>query len=311
MLRYILRRLILLIPVIIGVSAIVYIIMAMSPGDPAAILLGSDAKPDALAVVREELGLNDPVLVQYFRYMKNLLRGDLGMSYTSKLPVFKEYMSRFPNTFKLTVWSLFVAVVISIPIGILSAIKQYSLFDNVGMVFALAGLATPNFWLGLLLILQFSLRLGWFPSYGATEPFAVVLPAITIGTGLTAAITRTTRSAMLEVVRQDYIRTAKAKGVGHKKVITKHALRNALIPIVTMVCSEFGLTLAGAATTEVVFSWPGVGRLTIDAINKKDRNLAVGCLIMTAIMISICNMIMDILYALVDPRIRIAGGKKS
>ena len=218
-------------------------------------------------------------------------------------------MSRFPNTFKLTFWSMAVCVVISVPIGIISAVKQYSLIDNVGMVAALAGLSCPNFWLGLLLILAFSLHLGWLPSGGATLPGSVILPAFTIGTGLAANLTRTTRSAMLEVVRQDYIRTARAKGVGSKKVITKHALRNAMIPIVTIFVSQFGVTLAGAATTEVVFSWPGIGRLTIDAINSKDRPLAIGCLIMTAIVISMANVIMDILYAVVDPRIRIGGGK--
>jgi len=309
MLKYIVKRLLLLIPVILGTSAVVFFVMAWAPGDPAVVLLGTDAKPEAVAALREELGLNDPVIVQYGRYMANLLRGDLGESYTSKRPVFQEYMSRFPNTFKLTFWSMVVCVVISIPIGIISAVKQYSLIDNLGMVGALAGLSIPNFWLGLLLILAFSLHLGWLPSGGATLPGSVILPAITIGTGLTANLTRTTRSAMLEVVRQDYIRTARAKGVGSKKVITKHALRNAMIPIVTIFVSQFGVTLAGAATTEVVFSWPGIGRLTIDAINSKDRPLAIGCLIMTAIVISLSNVVMDILYAVVDPRIRIGGGK--
>lgn len=309
MLKYIVKRLLLLIPVILGTSAVVFFVMAWAPGDPAVLLLGTDAKPEAVAALREELGLDDPVIVQYGRYMANLLRGDLGESYTSRRPVFQEYISRFPNTFKLTFWSMVVCVCISIPIGIISAVKQYSLIDNLGMVGALAGLSIPNFWLGLLLILAFSLHLGWLPSGGATLPGSVILPAITIGTGLTANLTRTTRSAMLEVVRQDYIRTARAKGVGSKKVITKHALRNAMIPIVTIFVSQFGVTLAGAATTEVVFSWPGIGRLTIDAINSKDRPLAIGCLIMTAIVISLSNVVMDILYAVVDPRIRIGGGK--
>lgn len=178
------------------------------------------------------------------------------------------------------------------------------------MVAALAGLSIPNFWLGLMLIMVFSLNLGLLPSGGATAPGAVILPAITIGTGMTATITRMTRSSMLETVRQDYIRTARAKGVSSRKVITKHALRNALIPIVTVVCMNFGYCLAGAATSEVVFSWPGIGRLTIDAINSQDRPLAIGCLIMTAIMISICNAIMDILYSVIDPRIRLSGGGK-
>ncbi|MCR4804907.1 MAG: ABC transporter permease [Clostridia bacterium] len=309
MIRYIIRRAVLLIPVIIGVSALVFFIMAMAPGDPAVTLLGTDAKPEAVEALRAELGLDDPVIVQYGQYMRNLLHGDLGVSYSSKRPVFEEYMMRFPNTFRLTVYSMLVAIIISLPIGIISAVKQYSLIDNIGMIGALAGLSIPNFWLGLLLILLFALHLGWLPSGGATAPGSVILPAITIGTGLTAAITRMTRSSMLEVVRQDYIRTARAKGVGSRKVITRHALRNALIPIVTIICTDFGLQLAGAATTEVVFSWPGIGRLTIDAIHRNDRPLAIGCLIMTAIIISICNMVMDIIYAIVDPRIRLSGSR--
>ncbi len=310
MLKYIVKRFLLLIPVIIGVSALVFFIMALAPGDPALTIIGTDAKPEAVEALREELGLNDPIIVQYGNYMWDLLHGDLGESYGSGKPVIEEYFSRFPNTFKLTVWSMFVAVLIAVPIGIISAVKQYSLIDNVGMVAALAGLSIPNFWLGLLLIMGFALHLGLLPSGGADAPFATVLPAITIGTGLAANICRMTRSSMLETVRQDYIRTARAKGVNSKKVISKHALRNALIPIVTIVCMDFGVTLAGAATTEVVFSWPGIGRLTIDAINSQDRPLAIGCLIMTAIMISICNTIMDILYSVVDPRIRLSGGGK-
>jgi len=310
MLRYIAKRLLLLIPVIIGVSALVFFIMALAPGDPALTIIGTDAKPEAVEALREELGLNDPVIVQYGRYMWDLVHGDLGNSYASGKPVIDEYFSRFPNTFKLTVWSMLVAVLIAVPIGIISAVKQYSLIDNVGMVAALAGLSIPNFWLGLLLIMLFSLKLGILPSGGATAQFASVLPAITIGTGLAANICRMTRSSMLETVRQDYIRTARAKGVNSKKVISKHALRNAMIPIVTIVCMDFGVTLAGAATTEVVFSWPGIGRLTIDSINRQDRPMAIGCLIMTAIMISICNTIMDILYSIIDPRIRLSGGGK-
>lgn len=308
MLKYIVKRLLLLIPVIIGTSALVFFIMAMAPGDPAVAILGPDAEPEALEALNEKYGFNDPEIVQYGRYMWDLLHGDLGESYVSGKPVLAEYFSRFPATFKLTLFSMIVALLISIPIGVISAVKQYSLIDNVGMVAALAGLSIPNFWLGLMLIMVFSLNLGLLPSGGATAPGAVILPAITIGTGMTATITRMTRSSMLETVRQDYIRTARAKGVSSRKVITKHALRNALIPIVTVVCMNFGYCLAGAATSEVVFSWPGIGRMTIDAINSQDRPLAIGCLIMTAIMISICNAVMDILYSVIDPRIRLSGG---
>ena len=310
MLRYIIKRLLLLIPVILGVSAIVFFIMSLSPGDPALAILGPDAEPEAVEALREELGLNDPVIVQYGRYMWDFLHGDLGTSYASGRPVLEEYFYFFPATLKLAVWSMFVAVIISIPVGIISAVKQYSLIDNIGMVGALAGLSIPNFWLGLMLIMVFSLNLGILPSGGATAPFSTVLPAITIGTGLTATITRMTRSSMLETVRQDYIRTARAKGVNSKKVITKHALRNAMIPVVTIICMDFGYALAGAATTEIVFSWPGIGRLTVNAINSQDRPLAIGCLIMTAIIICISNILMDILYSIIDTRIRLTGGGK-
>ncbi|MBR6585492.1 MAG: ABC transporter permease [Firmicutes bacterium] len=308
MLKYIIKRLLLLIPVILGVTAIVFFIMSLAPGDPALSILGPDAEPEAVERLREELGLNDPVIVQYARYMWDFAHGDLGTSYNSGRPVLEEYMYFFPATFKLAFWSMFVAILISIPIGIISAVKQYSLIDNIGMVGALAGLSIPNFWLGLMLIMVFSLNLGILPSGGATAPGAVILPAITIGTGMTATITRMTRSSMLETIRQDYIRTARAKGVNSKKVITHHALRNALIPVVTIICMDFGYCLAGASTTEIVFSWPGVGRLTVNAINSQDRPLAIGCLIMTAIAICVSNMVMDILYAIIDPRIKLTGG---
>ena len=310
MLKYIIKRFLLLIPVVLGVSAMVFFIMALSPGDPALTILGPDAEPEAVQLLREELGLNDPVVVQYANYMLGMIRGDLGESYASGRPVMEEYFYFFPGTLKLAVGSMLVAIIISIPIGIISAVKQYSLIDNLGMIGALAGLSIPNFWLGLMLIMVFSLNLGILPSGGATAPGSLILPAITIGTGMTANMTRIMRSSMLETVRQDYIRTARAKGVGHKKAITRHALRNALIPVVTIICMDFGYCFAGAATTEIVFSWPGVGRLTVNAINSQDRPLAIGCLIMTAIMICLSNMIMDILYAVIDPRIRLAGGGK-
>ncbi|MBR4861922.1 MAG: ABC transporter permease [Firmicutes bacterium] len=310
MLKYVIKRILLLIPVIFGVTALVFFIMSLSPGDPALAILGVDAEPEAVEALREKLGLNDPVIVQYGRWLWNFLHGDLGTSYASGRPVLEEYFYFFPGTFKLAFWSMFVAVIISIPIGIISAVKQYSLIDNVGMVGALAGLSIPNFWLGLMLIMVFALNLHILPSGGATAPGAVILPAITIGTGMTATITRMTRSSMLETVRQDYIRTARAKGVNSKKVITHHALRNALIPVVTIICMDFGYCLAGASTTEIVFAWPGIGRLTVNAINSQDRPLAIGCLAMTAIAICVSNMVMDILYAIIDPRIKLTGGGK-
>ena len=259
MYKYVLKRLLMLIPVIIGVSFLVFFIMSLSPGDPARTILGETAPIEAVEALREELGLNDPVLKRYVDYMGGLLHGDMGTSYKSNRPVFDEIMGRFPATLKLSLWGMLFAVALSIPIGIISATKQYSLVDGVSMVGALLGVATPNFWLGLILIIVFSLNLKWFPSGGMDGWKTYIMPVITLGTGCMASITRTTRSSMLEVIRQDYIRTAQAKGMKQRVVITRHALRNALIPVITVIGLQFGYLLGGAVLTETVFSWPGVG----------------------------------------------------
>ncbi len=305
MYKYIAKRLLMLIPVIIGVSFLVFFIMAMAPGDTAKAILGEDAPVEALESLREELGLNDPVPVRYVNYMKGLLQGDLGESYKSGRPVFDEIMERFPATLELSFWGMLFAVALSIPIGIISATRQYSMLDSVSMVFALLGVATPNFWLGLMLIIIFALHLGWLPSGGNTAGFAsLILPVITLGTGCMANITRTTRSSMLEVIRQDYIRTAKAKGVSKNKVINKHALKNALIPVVTVIGLQFGSLLGGAVLTETVFSWPGIGTYLINSIKAKDTNAVLGTVIFFSICFSIVNLVVDILYAYIDPRIK-------
>ena len=305
MYKYIAKRLLMLIPVISGVSFLVFFIMAMAPGDTAKAILGEDAPVESLEALREELGLNDPIPVRYVNYMKGMLRGDLGKSYKSGRPVFNEIMERFPATLELSFWGMVFAIVLSIPIGIISATRQYSLTDSVSMIFALLGVATPNFWLGLMLIIVFSLHLGWLPSGGNTNGFAsLILPVITLGTGCMANITRTTRSSMLEVIRQDYIRTAKAKGVSKNKVINKHALKNALIPVVTVIGLQFGSLLGGAVLTESVFSWPGIGTYLVNSIKAKDTNAVLGCVIIFSICFSIVNLIVDILYAYIDPRIK-------
>lgn len=303
--KYVIKRLLMLIPVILGVSFLVFFIMSLSPGDPARTILGENAPQESVDALREELGLNDPVVVQYVNYMKDLLHGDLGESYKSGRPVFGEIVARFPATLKLAFWGMLFAVVLSIPIGIISATKQYSLTDSVSMVFALLGVATPNFWLGLMLIIVFSLHLRWFPSGGMEAGWrSLVLPVITLGTGCMANITRTTRSSMLEVIRQDYIRTAKAKGVSHSKVINKHALKNALIPMVTVIGLQFGSLLGGAVLTEAVFSWPGVGTFLVNSIKAKDTPAVLGCVIVFSICFSIVNLCVDLLYAYIDPRIK-------
>ncbi len=225
MLKYIGRRLLMLIPVLLGVTFIVFSIMYMTPGDPAQLILGESAPPEAVAELRADMGLEDPFIVQYGRFVVNAVQGDFGKSYTTKRDVFSEIFARFPNTLKLAGVGVLLAIAIGIPVGIISATRQYSALDNVSMIGALLGVSMPNFWLGLMLILFFSVNLGWLPSSGSETFKHMILPAITLGTGAAAIITRMTRSSMLEVIRQDFIRTARAKGVAEKKVINKHALK--------------------------------------------------------------------------------------
>ena len=302
--RYVLKRLVMLIPVLIGVTFLVYFIISLSPGDTAAMLAGEDADAATIEALRHELGLDQPVIVQYARYMLNLLQGDMGNSYKTGRPVTNMIVSSFPNTAKLAFWSILVAVGIALPIGVISATKQYSMFDNVGMVVALIGVATPNFWLGLMMIILFSLNLGWLPSGGSKGWTSYIMPAITLGTGDAALITRMTRSSMLEVIRADYIRTARAKGVPENKVVYQHALRNALIPVVTAIGLQFGSLLGGATLTETVFAWPGIGRSTVDSIKTKDTTQVLGNIVVLTITFSCVNLLVDILYAFIDPRIK-------
>lgn len=301
-----------LIPVTILTSFIVFFIINLAPGDVVAQLTGGDATPEEVAEIRADLGLDQPIIVRYLKYLSGLVRGDLGKSYLNGRSVFDAYMEKLPATLKLALASIFVSIIISIPLGISSAVHHGSIRDNVGMVAALLGLSMPNFWLGLLLIIAFSLNLGWLPSGGAEGFQSIILPAITVGTGLTAMLTRTTRSSMLDVIRQDYLRMARAKGVPEKVVIRKHALRNALIPVITVIGTQLGSCLGGAILTETVFAWPGVGRLILDAVNSRDIPMVTGCIILKTITISIILLIVDLLYAVVDPRIRAQyakGGK--
>ncbi len=314
--KYIVRRLVMMIPVLVGVTFIVFFIMSLTPGDPAAIILGDQASSEALALKRVELGLNDPLLVRYATYMGNLLKGDLGTSYKNQISVAQQVWDKFPNTALLAIAGILVALVIGIPIGILSAKKQYTFMDTSSMVFSLIGVSMPNFWLGLLLSLLFALKLGWLPSQGMGSGFiplmrSLVLPALTLGTGAAATVVRMTRSSMLEVIRQDYISTARAKGITEKQVTNKHMLKNALIPIVTAVGLQFGHLLGGAMLTETIFSWPGLGRLMVDSITSKDIPMVLGAVIFMATMFSFVNLFVDILYAFLDPRIRSQYGSKS
>ncbi|MBM7614614.1 nickel ABC transporter permease [Alkaliphilus hydrothermalis] len=302
--KYILRRLLMLVPVMLGVTLIVFTMMHFTPGDPAKIMLGESAPEAEVIKLREELGLDDPFLVQFGRYVFNAVQGDIGRSYTTNRPVAIEIMERFPSTLKLAALGVLVSVSLGIPTGIISATRQYSLFDNIAMVAALLGVSMPNFWQGLMLILFFSVQLKWFPSSGFSTPSQMVLPALTLGTSSAAIITRMTRSSMLEVIRQDYIRTARAKGQAESIVINKHALNNALIPIITVIGLQFGYLLGGAVLTESIFSIPGVGRLMVESIKARNFPVVQGGVLFIAITFSFVNLLVDILYAFVDPRIK-------
>ena len=305
MLKYIIRRILAMIPVVIGITFIVFMIMKMAPGDPARMILGDNATPEAVEALREEMGLNDNYLVQYGRYMINLCKGDMGTSYKNNRPVVDEVMTRVPATFKLAFVSAIVSILIAIPLGVLAAVKQGTLFDNASMVVSLIGISMPAFWLALMLMLKFSLQLKWFPVQGANDGWrSYVLPAIAIGFMNMAAIARTTRSSMLETIRQDYIRTARSKGISEQEVISHHAFRNALIPTVTIVGVQLGGLLGGAVLTETVFAWPGLGRLMVEAVNARDVPTVLGCIFILSIGFSIVNLVVDLLYGLIDPRVR-------
>ena len=302
--RYILKRLLLMIPILIGVSLIIFVSMTMSKGDYVDTLDTSDMSEEQIAALRESMGLDKPVLVQYGRYMWRLLHGDLGESFSSGGRVFEIFMAKLPSTMYLGVVAALLSTILSIPLGIFAARHRGSLWDNAANVLAVFGLSAPNFWFGLMLMILFSLKLHWLPSSGNATILAVLLPAITLGTEKMAALTRTTRSTMLDTLTQDYLRTARAKGVAEKTVVNKHALKPAMIPILNVAMSQLSNAVAGAALTETVFAWPGVGKLVVDAVQSRDISMACGCLIMKCILIGFIDLGTDLLYVVVDPRLR-------
>ncbi|MDR1978748.1 MAG: ABC transporter permease [Synergistaceae bacterium] len=306
MLRYVTWRLISLIPVLVGVAFIVFTLLYITPGDPARMVLGDLATDDMIAEFREREGLNDPFLLQFGRYLYNAAaKGDIGKSYMTKASVSSELRASFPDTFKISIFAILIALILGVPFGIVSAVKQYSIFDSITMVFAMVGMSMPVFWLGLLLILTFSVHLRWLPSSGLDSFSAMILPSATLATQSLAIITRMTRSSMLEVIRQDYIRTARAKGQRESVVILRHALRNAMIPIVTVAGVQFGVLLGGAVLTESIFSIPGVGRLMVSSIKMRDYPIVQGGVLFIAFAASFVNLIVDILYVYIDPRIKV------
>ena len=311
MYRYVVKRIIMLIPIVIGISLLVFVIMDLAPGSAVDYLSSSDATEEDIARLTAQLGLDKPLLVRYVIYMQGLIQGDMGKSFVSGNDVFATYMQKFPATLLLALSAVALAVIVSVPLGIYSAMHSGKTRDNAATIVTLVGLSLPNFWLGLLLIMLFSLNLGLLPSGGNFDGWkSLILPAVTLSTSLAAMIMRTTRSSMLDVMRQDYLRTARAKGVPEKRVINRHALKNALIPIINAIGIELGVCIGGAVITETVFSWPGVGRLIIDSLNSRDVPMVTGSIILKTITISIIMLIVDLLYAAVDPRIKVQYSRK-
>ena len=304
MARYIIRRLLLMIPVLICVSFVVFFLMDLAPGDIVSQMAPADATPEQIEMLREELGLNGTVLQRYGRYLWNLLHGDMGTSLSLKRPVIEVFAERLPATLKLAFAAIVIALLISIPLGIAAATHHRTWLDGSSVVLSMISVSMPAFWLGLLLIFAFSYRIKLFPSGGSGTFKHLILPALTLGTEQAGNLTRITRSSMLDVIRQDYLRTARAKGVSEKNVIRKHALKNALIPIITVLGSTLGNAFGGAVAIETVFAWPGIGRLTVAAINSRDMTLATGCIIMFTFMLNMTLLIVDIAYAYVDPRVK-------
>ena len=304
MLKYVVKRILMIIPVVLAVSFIVFFIMDFVPSDPAVTVLGDGATEEQLDYYRETHGLDDPLIIRYVRYMEGIVQGDLGTSYAQNRPVWDIFFEKFPNTFKLAVASVVVTVLLSIPLGILAAVKNNTWVDTICSTLSFVGLAMPNFWLGLLLIMLFSVNLHLLPSTGAVGFKSLILPAITCGTGNMAALTRITRSSMLDVLRQDYLRTARAKGQSEGKIITRHAFKNAQIPVVTQIGIQMSTLLGGAVLTERVFAWPGVGAFLVDSIQKSDFEVVTGFVIMLAIFVSIILLLVDVVYAFLDPRIK-------
>lgn len=304
MLKFTMKRLVYLVLVLVGVSFLVFLLLYMTPGDPVRMMLGESATPEAQAELRLELGLDDPFLVQYGRYIKNIVvHQDLGTSYSTRRPVLDEIMTVFPNTVKLATAAIIIAVILGTFLGIVSAVKQNSLLDNAVMVLALIGTSAPIFWIGILMIILFSVNLGWLPPSGFGSFKQLIMPALALGMQSTAVVARMTRSSMLEVIRQDFVKTARAKGQKESVVIMKHVFRNALIPVITVVGLQFGTLLGGAMLTEVVFSIPGVGRLMIEAIKQRDFPIVQCSVLFVAACFSLVNLAVDLLYAVVDPKV--------
>lgn len=301
MLKFIAKRVATIIPVLFGVTFLVYLLMTVAPGNPELAPLRRITDEAQKEEMREKLGLNDPLIVRYFRMMKSLFRDESGKASN----IIYKMKVHLPNSLKLCFTALAISVVLALPLGVVAAIKQNTFADGFCMAVSLLGVSIPNFWLALLIMIVFGLHLGWFPTCGSTEPIHIVMPAATLAFINMASIARVTRSSMLEVIRQDYIRTARAKGVPEKYIIRRHELKNALIPTVTVVGIQLGELLSGTIIIEHFFAWPGVGRLLIQAINGRDMPMMIACVMIFAVCVFLINLCVDIIYSLIDPRISI------
>lgn len=302
---YLLRRLFLMVPVVLGVTVVVFCIIHLAPGDPVLLLVGERAPPEVYERVRHAWGLDRPLPVQYLAFLGNILRGDLGMSIQMRRPVLDLLVRAVPVTIELGLSAIALSVLVGVVVGVISAVRSGRAADQVAMVGALLGVSIPEFWMGQLFMLLFAVRLQWLPASGYGGPSYLILPMLALGLAGSALIARTTRSAMLDVIRQDFVRTARAKGLAERVVIYKHALRNALLPVVTLLGLELGYMLAGSVVLEEVFSRPGMGRLMVKAILARDYPVVQGCLLVLAISVAVANLVADLCYVMLDPRIRL------
>jgi peptide/nickel transport system permease protein len=305
MLRYLIRRLLLTIPVLVGVATLVFALIHFIPGDPAQAMLGEGASPADVAQLRERLGLDRPLIAQYGSFLRGVLRGDLGVSLRNDQPVTQQILERMPATAELALASMAVAVLIAVPLGIIAAVWRGTFADYTAMTLSLVGISVPNFWLGPLLAIIFAVELGWLPVGGRGTLAHLILPAVTLGAALAAILARMTRASLLEELREPYVLAARAKGVSRARAVLHHALRNSLIPIVTILGLQFGVVLTGAVITETIFAWPGIGRLLIQSISFRDYPLVQGCVLLIAVTYVGVNLITDLTYGFLDPRIRV------
>ncbi len=304
MASYILRRLVEMVPTLLGVSIAVFLILRLVPGDPARLASGLEANEETILALRQQLGLNDPIHIQYERFITGLATGNLGRSIKNRQPVTEVLASRVPATLELAAASLLVAVVIGLSAGIVAALRRGSAIDTGSMLLALVGVSMPSFWLGLMLIFFFAVTLRWLPTSGSGGLQHLLMPAITLGTGSAAIIARMSRAGLIEALSHDYIRTARAKGLSQRIVVVRHALRNAMIPTVTVIGLQCGTLLAGSVVTETVFAWPGIGRLLVDSVALRDYPVIQAIVLLFALIFMVTNLLVDVSYALLDPRIR-------